>query len=152
MIQLFQINNAIEVLKLLILNGITPTNNVIKNQNTSNVVNEAKLISLATSYNGLKDLLSLIVGFAQCSGIYLIFIGYIDGKFNVLNEYSNIITTTVDKTSYIVLNGNETICGPLFFVDQYNRKKMVFRHDDMFIKNIVNNYVDQLNGMGNAYS
>lgn len=29
---------------------------------------------------------------------------------------------------------------------------MVFRHDDMFIKNIVNNYVDQLNGMGNAYS
>jgi hypothetical protein len=90
-------------------------------------------------------MIDFAIEFSKISNIYLHFIAFVQGKFKIINSYSHLNTTVQKKKSFVVLNGTNTICGPLFAHDLTGNIQSVFAFDDMRIGPQVDKYIEKLN-------
>ncbi|CAF4808448.1 unnamed protein product [Rotaria sp. Silwood1] len=63
----------------------------------------------------------------------------------IINEYFIVNQNKLKKNAFIVLNGDDTICGPLFAFDRNEKIQTVFDFDDMSIYHYVDKYIDEIN-------
>ncbi|CAF0946425.1 unnamed protein product [Rotaria sordida] len=63
----------------------------------------------------------------------------------VQNECIIVDQNEPKKTAFIVLNGDDTICGPLFALNRNEQIQTVFDLDDMSIYHYVDKYIDEIN-------
>ena len=123
------------------------TNN---NQNQSMHYEKQQHINLVQNYNDGRNLTKLAVEFAKSFAIYLYFIAFHQGKFGIINEYLFPDQIKQRKTAFVVLNGDKTICGPLFTHDSTG-EQTVFVLGDMSVAFQVDKYIDKLNRTGKFY-
>jgi hypothetical protein len=154
--QLCNANGAFNTFEMLLLNDrIFEKKNINNNQNQLTDSEKQQLVNLVEQYERERErehaLLYLIVEFANKYNIYLHFIAFFKDKFMINNDYSFVGDNKSKKQAFIVLNGDNTVCGPLFSVDRYERRA-VFGMDDMRIKHYVDKYIEKLNRTGTFYS
>jgi hypothetical protein len=144
--ELYDVSNAFGTFEFILLNGHMKNN---ENELMNN--DKQQLIQLAQNYNGGQTLILLIIGFAQLYNIYLHFIAFHEGRFQMINECSFPDKTKQGQQAFIVLNGDYTVCGALFSVSLDGRKQTVFPFDDMRVTSQVNKYIEELNRIGKVY-
>lgn len=93
------------------------------------------------------DLFDLMEKSSEYIDLCLQFIGFDEGRFQIINKYT-INTNQKQKSAFIVLNGDSTMCGPLFFTESNGEKQTAFSLDDMRVNAYVEKYIDKLNQTG----
>jgi hypothetical protein len=97
--------SVLDMFEFILLDG-----NMNNNQLTND--EKQKLIKLVQNYND-EQILTLAIEFAGSYNIYLHFIAFHQGKFQIINEYSFPDRTKQRQQAFIVLNGDFTVCGAL---------------------------------------
>jgi hypothetical protein len=113
--ELHDARNAVDALEFILSNG---TACIGKNTNNNESLfinyNKQQLIELVQNYNNGQNLTNLAVQFINSFGIHLHFIAFNQGKFGIVSKYLFLDKSKQRKIAFIVLNGDKTICGPLF--------------------------------------
>jgi hypothetical protein len=129
--------------------------------NSSNVENsqdqltdpeKQQFVDLQKGPQGQHMLFNLIMALTNFYKIYLHIIGFKDGQFQIINEYYVVDRNKPQKQAFVVLNGDNTVCGPLFAHNRTGGKQTVFAFDDIRITNYVDKYIEMLNQIGKFYS
>lgn len=85
--------------------------------------------------------------YAECLDLYFCFIGFNQGKF----QKTELKFASADQNKYcvfVVLNGDRTMCGPLYSFDNSGKWQTVFSQNDQCAKVQVEKYIEQLNHTG----
>ncbi len=148
--ELYDAESAFNTLEFILLNDARFTNN---NQNELIDYDKQQLTNIVQIYSGKPTLITLMGKFVESYNIYLHFIGFDQGKFRVINQYFFRDTNERRRLAFVVLNGDDTVCGPLFTDDDLTgRIQTVFAFDDMRITLQVDKYIEKLNRTGKFYS
>jgi len=148
--ELYDAESAFNTLEFILLNDARFTNN---NQNELIDYDKQQLTNIVQIYSGKPTLNDLMGKFVESYNIYLHFIGFKQGKFRMINQYYYFRDTDERRRlAFIVLNGDDTVCGPLFTDDLTGRIQTVFAFDDMRITLQVDKYIEKLNRTGKFYS
>jgi hypothetical protein len=123
--QLYDANDAFNTFKMLLLNDR------VSNQLTDS--EKQQLVNLVKQCERKHRLVYLMIEFAKTYNIYLHFIAFVKDKFMIINEYSFVGDNKSKKQAFIVLNGDYTVCGPLFVLF---RKQAIFT---IYLKSIKTN-------------
>ena len=137
--------SVFDTLKFILSNG-----NIDNNQNKLTHSGEQELLKLVQNYND-GSVLNLAVAFAASYNIYLSFIAFHENRFQIVNEYSFPDRTKQRLQSFIVLNGNFTVCGPLSSVALDGRRQAIYPFGDIRAKWQVDKYIEELNRIGKFY-
>lgn len=119
-------------------------------QSESVACRKQQLINLLQNYDRTKDLTNLSVDFFIFFDIYLYFIGFKKNRFDLINDYSFPDRNKQRKIAFVVLNGDYTVCGPLF-AHVPTGKHTVFTFGDMSIATHVDKYIERLNRTGKFF-
>ncbi|CAF1052900.1 unnamed protein product [Rotaria sp. Silwood1] len=145
-LKLYGAKSARDTFEFILSNDSTFKNKTIdKNQNELTDSDYEQLNNLVRKYRNRHTLIHLIIDFLEFSNTRLNFIGFVDGKFRIINEYFIVNQNKLKKNAFIVLNGDDTICGPLFALDRNEKIQTVFDFDDMSIYHYVDKYIDEIN-------
>lgn len=139
--QLVDGNGALDTLATILMGSRIANANVLTNARSQAL--EAFVQKYA---HGIESYLAL-VDFINQFGIYLHFIGFINGQFRLINDYQ-LVRSDGKQTAFIVLNGDRTVCGPLFLYDSAYQQRFVFALDDQSVHTNVLKYIDRLNRTG----
>jgi hypothetical protein len=115
LMDIYDAKGAFNAFKFILSND--PTFKSRKRNNNSNLLTDAEkqqLTNIVQKYERNQNLLQLIIEFLRLFNIYLNFIGIVQGRFKVVSEHTFLDKTASERQALIVLNGNNTICGPLF--------------------------------------
>ena len=149
LMELYGVSNALDAFQFVLSHGNTFLGEDFENdQDHSNDYRKQVLINLLRNYYDRRDLTNLFIEFYIFFDVYLYFIGFKQYQFGLINDYLFPNGTKQRKIAYVVLNGNGTICGPLF-AHGPTGKQTVFTHSDMSIATEVDKYIEKLNRTGN---
>ena len=146
--ELYGASNTRDAFEFLLSHLSTPIDEDIdNNQKHSADCRKQQLINLLRSYNRERNLTNLFVDFFIFFGIYLYFIGFKEHEFGLINEYVFPDRTKQRKIAFIVLNRDQTICGPLYALVNTGIQT-VFTLDDISVSIHVDKYIEKLNRTG----
>jgi hypothetical protein len=142
--------SAFGTFQFILSNAAKPLN---KNNNQNELTDyDQQLVNLVQTCNGGQNLTELAMEFGKFSNIDLRFIAFYQEKYRIINESSFPDTTKRGHRAFVVLNGDSTICGPLFTHDLTGKVQTVFPFDDNRIVFEVHKYIEKLNQTGKFYS
>ncbi|CAF3439913.1 unnamed protein product [Rotaria sp. Silwood1] len=115
-LKLYGAKSARDTFEFILSNDSTFKNKTIdKNQNELTDSDYEQLNNLVRKYRNRHTLIHLIIDFLEFSNTRLNFIGFVDGKFRIINEYFIVNQNKLKKNAFIVLNGDDTICDRSLF-------------------------------------
>jgi hypothetical protein len=151
--ELYDAQSALHTFEFIISHGAAFLKRMMNNdQNELTDYDKQKLIDLVPNHSGRETLADLMGKFVEFFSIYLSFIAFEQGKFRIINKYSFPDKTKQRNQAFVVLNGDNTFCGPLFAHDLTGRIQTVFDFDDIRIAFQVQKYIEKLNQTGKFYS
>jgi hypothetical protein len=107
-----------------------------------------QLIQYANKYEHQPASLAGIADFFSTYDTYLYLIAFVEGKFRMVTDYTVFSRDKKKGKAFIVLNGDGTVCGPLFLYGQTVKQQFVFALDDTHVHDYVEQYIDKLNRTG----
>jgi len=147
--ELYDAESAFHTFEFILSNDATFIGkNLENNQKKLTDYDKQQLTNIVQIYSGKETLTGLMGKFVESYKIYLHFIGFNQGKFRIINEYSFLDKDEQRRLAFVVLNGDDTVCGPLFIDDLTGRTQAVFAFDDMRITLEVEKYIEKLNRTG----
>lgn len=146
--ELYGASNALDAFEFILSFLSIPIGEYIdNNQNYSAAYRRQLLMNLLQNYDKKRDLTNLFADFYVFFDIYLYFIQFKQHEFGLINDYTFPDRTKQRKIAFVVLNRDQTICGPLF-AHVNTGIQTVFTSDDISVTIHVDKYIERLNRTG----
>ncbi|UJR37547.1 hypothetical protein I4U23_030248 [Adineta vaga] len=144
--ELYGANSELDAFESIIVNKCICTNENMNNvSNNLPISVKEQLKEYVQKHKDAPTSLPAVVEFNNSFKIYLHFIAFRVGKFQLTNKYTFLHNDKEKRQAFIVLNGDNTICGPLFIHATQGERKFLFDLDDMRVQVYVDRYIEKLN-------